>query len=108
MIIAVAGMQPGQFFKADVKGLTNGTDSTVLGVVYFAESRCMKGNKDTPATNGWNDYFITVLAEDVKKFLDFHNMLDSEGEQLPANVTIDGEACVNGELMDPRVFELLN
>ena len=41
LIVAVAGLQPGEFYCAKVQGVTNGIDKTVEGLVYFAATRCM-------------------------------------------------------------------
>lgn len=41
LIVAVAGLKPGEFYCAKVRGVCNGIDKTAPGLVYFAATRCM-------------------------------------------------------------------
>ena len=45
-IVAVKGLKPGEFYCAVVKGVTNGSNNTVRGYVYFAATRCMSAAPD--------------------------------------------------------------
>ena len=81
LIIAVPGMPHGCYYRAEVRGLTNTTDSTKKGVIYFSATRCMKGIPNHEATvdedgrevNGWNAYFIKDLIPDISYFADAHD-----------------------------------
>ena len=45
-IVAVKGLKPGEFYCAVVKGVTNGSNNTIKGYVYFAATRCMSAAPD--------------------------------------------------------------
>ena len=117
LIIAVPGMPIGRYFYAEVQGLVFGEDSTKVGRVYFAASRCMKGLPDEPQAtvdnerrncNPWSHYFQVPFLNDIKKYADSYAIIDPATDHPFVSVcTIDGESCVNRELMAPEVFEKL-
>lgn len=199
LIVAVPGMPEGSYHFQRIAGLTNGTDSTVTGALYFAPTRCMKGKKSTSRTqatalvttssedsdndmapttqarvgttaaahrgsrresdsdnedghsdgdnqefedweereqpevgaaaqaqlgpealatigrdsslpaNGWNHYFRYILVPDILKLQDstFNNgILDEDNQRFGSCCSIDGEATINCELLEPSVYEL--
>lgn len=118
LIISVPGLPQGRFFCAKVQGLGFDADSTKYGTVYFAASRCMKGlpdnaqatvDEDDRPCNPWSHYFQNVFIDDIKRYADAYATVNPEtGEQFESVVTIDGEACVNRELMASDVFEKLS
>ena len=55
LLVAVPGMPEGSYFHQSIPGLTNGTDSTVCGSIYFAPTRCMKGKNKLVSTSAEND-----------------------------------------------------
>ena len=124
LIVAAKGMPPGAFHCVKVQGLTNTTDSTQYGYLFFCATRCMKGltpEQLEAATkkaeeegleipeNGWSYYFRLLLAGDIKRFCDEYNLIDPATKQrYPSVITIDGENVVNRELMDTRVWTALD
>jgi hypothetical protein len=110
LIVATPGMPEGRFFKCVVQGLSFEADSTKTGVIYFTKTRCMSGvpGDDPNITNPWSDYFQGIFYDDITRYAEAYNRVNVEtGELLENCCSIDGESCVNRELLTPSVFEKL-
>jgi hypothetical protein len=105
LIIAIKGMESGDFLRFDCPGLTNTMDVTQKGVIYFAPTRCMKPVEGKPS--GWVDYFRYVVIPDMKKVRDALQLKDEFGELHDSVGTIDGESTIlNNLLLDELQEEL--
>jgi hypothetical protein len=104
LLISVPGMPEGRFYYAQVQGLVFGEDSTKVGSVYFAKSRCMKGLPDNDrqavaddqngTCNGWSHYFQGPFLEDIKHYADAYDTINpATGVRFENVCTIDGEYC---------------
>ena len=65
LLVAVPGMPEGSYSNQSISGLTNGTDSTVAGSIYFAPTRCMKGKKSTIQRDDITDDINAAAEQDV-------------------------------------------
>ena len=117
LILAIPGIPEGRFYAAKVQGLVFGEDSTKIGWIYFAKSRCMRGRSDEdcenddeePISNAWSHYFKNAFIEDITYYSDSYNTINPEsGERFENVCTIDGENCIDRELLDPSVFTALS
>lgn len=115
LIIAVPGMPEGRFYYCEVKGLVFGEDSTKIGRVYFAKTRCMKGlsgNEEADTENScnpWSHYFQNPFIQDIDYYARSYNTINPDtNEPYESVCTIDGESCIDRELLDPAVFEKLS
>lgn len=117
LVVAVPGMPQGRFHCAKVQGLVFGEDSSKYGYVYFAQTRCMRGVTEDPQAivddrerpcNPWSHYFQGPFVESILKYMNAYNMIDPKtDERFEVCCTIDGEACIDRELLHPDVFEKL-
>jgi hypothetical protein len=117
LILAVPGIPEGLFYAAKVQGMVFGEDSTKIGWIYFAKSRCMKGRSDEdaqsddeePISNAWSHYFKNAFIEDITHYANSYNTINPEtDERFESVCTIDGENCIDRELLDPSVFTALS
>jgi hypothetical protein len=118
-------MPDGRFYSAEVKGMVFGADSTKTGVIYFAKTRCMRGRTQAgngedlvgapddaddddsePLSNAWAHYFKGVFTRDILSYRAGYNDINPETNELSEDTcTIDGENCVNRELLDTSVWQ---
>lgn len=137
LVVAVPGMPDGRFHAVQVQGLVFGADNTLTGWLYFAKTRCMKGlppassatvtNSESSSStqdasmgeqdeeaaelisNAWSHYFKNVFLSDITRYSDAYDLIDPETSERYENVcTIDGENCVNRELLDPSIWTALS
>ena len=118
LIVAVPGMPEGRFYYAKVQGLCFGEDSTKYGYVYFAQTRCMKGlpgsdkaitDEQNRPCNPWSHYFKNPFRDEIKRYADAYGEINpATGLVYESVCVIDGENCVNRELLDPEVFRCLD
>ena len=66
LIVAVPGLLPGEFYCAEVKGVTNGIDKTAAGYVYFANTRCMSAGPDAVANQDAEEGNVITVVEAVQ------------------------------------------
>ena len=66
LIVAVPGLLPGEFYCAEVKGVTNGIDKTVAGYVYFANTRCMSAGPDAVGNQDAEEGSVITVVEAVQ------------------------------------------
>lgn len=107
LVIATQGMAENSFHHEEVVGLTNGTDSTQVGHIYFCDKRCIKGTEGTGSQNGWNHWWEHVVIPTLAKYSEAHKILDNTWERLHSCLTIDGEDVVIKELFSPNIIPLL-
>jgi hypothetical protein len=107
LIVCVPGMAKNSFFHTKVNGLTNSTDSTQQGDLYFAPTRGMSTDDDPGPHNGWNHYFEYVLIPTLKKFAAVHQARDDKGDMFSLACTIDGELTIIKEAKSPNIRALL-
>ena len=104
LIICVPGMPENAFFHTTVVGLTNSTDSTQVGHLYFAKNRAMAGDDNPGPHNGWNHYFSHVLIPTIAKFGAVHEARDDIGDLFSQSCNIDGELTILKEAMSSNIM----
>lgn len=105
-IVCCPGMPEGAFHHETIVGLTNSTDSTQVGHLYFSSTRCLKGTVEPGPQNGWNHWFEHVAIPTTSKFANIHDMRDDTGERLDISLSLDHEIVVLKEVMAPNLVPL--
>ncbi len=68
-----------------------------------------ESDDEKPISNAWSYYFKNAFIEDIAYYSDSYNTINPETGECFENVcTIDGENCIDGELLDPSVFTALS
>ena len=108
--VAIPNMPEGQFYRKDVKGLTNTTDLGAIGTIYVAKTRCMRPDPSSPpeVVTAWQDYMQHVLIPDVSSLADKLDLRDETGTRYDSVVTIDGEAVILNNLLGTTLQALLD